>query len=143
MLALSFLSKHGADLHNRPFRLLAGQISNMGIDTLRYILRPDSGFLCVNLGLFRRPGAFLILPLPTAGFAAEIGLVALVFQFFFLPNGLLFFRGQLHFPERWRDVLANKIEVDLHRLGGFNTALAVTLMDKDFLDELMSAPMIK
>ena len=104
----------------------------MGIDTLRYILRPDSGFLRVNLGLFCRSGAFLILPLPTAGFAAEIGLVALVFQFFFLPNGLLFFRGQLHFSERRRDVLANKIEVNLHRLGGFDTALAVTLMDKDF-----------
>ena len=109
----------------------------MGIDTLCHVLRPDSGFLCVNLGLFRRPGAFLILPLPTAGLAAQIGLVALVFEFFFLPKGLLFLRGQFHIPECRRDVLAHKIEVDLHRLGGFDTALAVTLMDKDFLDKLI------
>ena len=34
-------------------------------------------------------------------------------------------------------VLANKIEVNLHRLGGFDTALAVTLMDKDFLDKFI------
>ena len=60
-----------------------------------------------------------------------------VFQFLFLPKGLLFLQGQLHVPERRRDVLAHKIEVDLYRLGGFDTALAVTLMDKDFLDKLI------
>ena len=109
----------------------------MGIDTLCHVLLPDSGFLCVDFSLFPRSGAFLILPLPAAGLAAEIGLVAFVFQFLVLPNCLLFLPGQLHFPERRRDVLAHKIEVDLHRLGGFDTALTVTFMDKDFLDKLI------
>ena len=124
-------------MHSRFPGFLAGQIGNIGEHAPFYILLTDSRFLCVNFGLFRRLGAFFILPLPTAGLAAEIGLMPPVFQFLFLPKGLLFLRGQLHVPERRRDVLAHKIEIDLHRLGGFDTALAVTLMDKDFLDKLI------
>ena len=54
-----------------------------------YILLSDGCLSIVSFGLFRRLGTLLMLPLPTTDLAAEIGLMAFVFQFLFLPNGLL------------------------------------------------------
>src|SRR5699024_798548 len=46
-------------------------------------------------------------------------------------------RSKLHFSKRWGNETPDKIEVNLDLLCGLNTALAVTLMHKNFLDKLV------
>ena len=82
-------SKYRPDLHSHFPGFLARKISNIRKHAPFYILLSDGCLSIVSFGLFRRLGTLLILPLPTTDLAAEIGLMAFVFQFLFLPNGLL------------------------------------------------------
>lgn len=45
--------------------------------------------------------------------------------------------GQIYFPEVGRHILPDKVKINLNLLRGFNAALAVTLMDKDFLHKFI------
>ena len=60
-----------------------------------------------------------------------------VLAFLTLSEFFQFFRGQLHFAKRRGNEHAHKIEVHLNFLCSLGAALAVTLMDKDFVDKLV------
>ena len=60
-----------------------------------------------------------------------------VLAFLTLAEFFLFFLRQLCFPECGRNEFSHKIEVDFNFLCGITTALAVTLMHKDFVDKLI------
>ena len=60
-----------------------------------------------------------------------------VLAFLTFADFLSFLRSKLHFSKRWGNETPDKIEVNLDLLCGLNTALAVTLMHKDFLNKLI------
>ena len=60
-----------------------------------------------------------------------------VLAFLTLTDFFQFFRGQLHFHEMGWYKLANEVEINLDFLCSLSAALAVTLMDEDFINKLV------